>query len=165
MNEKKVCSKCKEPQLLTDFYKDLKSKDGRSRYCIFCQRKASIAWAKENPVLHNNRGKNWKKNNPDKVRNCALVYNFKITLQDYNFLLSIQNGVCALCRRRPFGRTLAVDHLHDHHENKTRGCKECIRGLLCNNCNRKILPTIEVNEHLQSDFIKQYLLSRPLMQK
>jgi hypothetical protein len=44
---------------------------------------------------------------------------------------------------KPRKKRLAVDHdhklakLHDHPEEK--GCPECIRGLLCRNCNRNIL--------------------------
>ena len=52
-------------------------------------------------------------------------------------LRSRQDGKCAICRRpetdAPGGR-LAVDHDHAHCPGKI-GCPDCVRGLLCVNCN------------------------------
>lgn len=53
-----------------------------------------------------------------------------ITLSErYAKLLRYQNGVCAICKTKPNGKKLAVDH--DHKTNRTR-------GLLCSNCNTAI---------------------------
>jgi Recombination endonuclease VII len=52
---------------------------------------------------------------------------YGLSVGQYDMLLRIQNGVCALCRRPPKRIRLHVDH--DHRT-------EVIRGLLCHRCNR-----------------------------
>ena len=59
---------------------------------------------------------------------------YGITLEDFNKLLSLQNGECAICRRTGEesggrGKILHVDHNHDTNE---------VRGLLCHPCNTAI---------------------------
>lgn len=50
-----------------------------------------------------------------------------MTAERYDELLAAQGGVCAICRKPPTGRRLAVDHCH-----RTRR----VRGILCYRCNR-----------------------------
>jgi hypothetical protein len=52
---------------------------------------------------------------------------YGLTRGQYDMLLRIQNGVCALCRRPPKNIRLHVDH--DHRTG-------AVRGLLCHRCNR-----------------------------
>ena len=97
---------------------------------------------------HKARNKRWKKTHPDKVSAIQKRHrekypertkasNRKRTLKEYNLtesdyekLLVIQNGVCAICRKSdPTGQRLAVDHCHATNK---------IRGLLCCKCNRGI---------------------------
>ena len=64
-----------------------------------------------------------------KLLNRASLYKRKygIELQEYESLVKLQNGVCAVCGEiSSSGRRLAIDHSH------TTGR---VRGLLCNNCN------------------------------
>lgn len=69
---------------------------------------------------------------------CASAYNherllkqvFGITPQEYERLLAVQDGRCAICERRPRKRRLAVDHDHSTGE---------VRGLLCTRCNHKLI--------------------------
>lgn len=76
----------------------------------------------------------WKKDNPDKVRNYKLKYNFGITLKQYNEMLKDQNGVCAICEHSETVRDHKTDQLkylsvdHEHSTGK-------VRALLCNSCN------------------------------
>jgi Autographiviridae endonuclease VII len=51
---------------------------------------------------------------------------YGMTIADYDALLARQNGVCRICKRKPEGRKLAVDHCH---------VTGMIRGLLCSDCN------------------------------
>lgn len=48
----------------------------------------------------------------------------------YDALLKLQGGKCAICRARPRSKRLAVDH--DHKTNE-------VRGLLCSRCNHDLL--------------------------
>lgn len=76
------------------------------------------------------RRKRWCKecsSNHAKADHLRRLYG--MTLKEFSNKLSLQGGVCAICRSDtpgPWGR-FAVDH--DHATGK-------IRGLLCNNCNR-----------------------------
>lgn len=49
---------------------------------------------------------------------------YGLTLEDYEVMKRLQNGVCPICRKRT--KRLYVDHSHDTGE---------VRGLLCNRCN------------------------------
>ncbi len=64
-----------------------------------------------------------------RLANNHLRRKYNVSLEDYGWLLSLQEGGCAICGRTPEeeGRRLAIDH--DHETSK-------IRGLLCHNCNR-----------------------------
>jgi hypothetical protein len=92
---------------------------------------------------------------------------YEISSEEYYLLLSTQSNGCALCFKPVSCQTgrnkkFAIDHDHTHqHKTKTVACRECIRGLLCSSCNRRLLPVLEENGHLQSDFVKQYLRNRP----
>jgi Autographiviridae endonuclease VII len=62
----------------------------------------------------------------DKIK--VLKARFGLSMGEYTALLSLQDGVCAICLRpEPVeGKRLAVDHDHVTKVN---------RGLLCSNCN------------------------------
>ena len=55
---------------------------------------------------------------------------YGITAADYDELLKLQGGKCAICRRRPKSKRLAVDHSHKTGE---------VRGLLCSRCNHDLM--------------------------
>jgi len=72
--------------------------------------------------------KQWRKDNPEKIKNNELVKMFGITLEDYNRMLKDQDSCCKICGKHSDDerQALAVDHCH------TTGN---IRGLLCKDCN------------------------------
>ena len=61
-------------------------------------------------------------------------YNYDLTLNEFYAMNEKQNGVCAICGNPPKKRRLSVDH--DHTTKK-------VRGLLCDVCNRIVLPVAE----------------------
>lgn len=74
----------------------------------------------------------------DCSKGIKLTYRYGISMEDYEKLLEEQLGVCAICERSPDEvGVLAVDH--DHRCCPTeRTCGNCIRKLLCTDCNISI---------------------------
>jgi Autographiviridae endonuclease VII len=59
------------------------------------------------------------------ARRSQLKLYYGLSLEEYNALLALQNGVCAICEEKS-DRTLCVDHCH---------LTRLVRGLLCRRCN------------------------------
>jgi hypothetical protein len=57
---------------------------------------------------------------------------YKLTAERYAAMVEAQNGRCAVCQRAD---ELKVDHDHSCCSGSTT-CGECVRGLLCDFCNR-----------------------------
>lgn len=55
---------------------------------------------------------------------------YGITIEQYDELLALQGGRCAICRQRAVSKRLAVDHDH---------ASGAVRGLLCSRCNHDLL--------------------------
>ena len=132
------------------------------------------AYVKRDRGKHNKRVKDWYRKNAAKVIEKAKIYRennkekvqaqrkasyairkhvsrewfirskYGITIDEYNRLLELQGGVCAICRRpeKAKGRMVNLSIDHDHQTGK-------VRGLLCNFCNRS-LPLIENMERLRN---------------
>ena len=74
------------------------------------------------------------KPNPSEIRRNEaqereIVKKYGITEDQYQQILKLQSGVCAICERHQRYRRLSIDHSH-----KTGK----VRGLLCNFCNRSL---------------------------
>ncbi len=85
---------------------------------------------------------------PARRRDYALRFKFGITLADYEDLLKLQGGVCAICGTPPIRRGLDVDHDRLCCPGM-RSCGKCIRGLLCSPCNRALGYFAEDPERLR----------------
>ncbi len=121
----KCCTVCKVDKPYSEYHRSKKSKDGFGYRCIPCDRAARVKYREENRrrFLKRTQETNW-------------MMRFGMTRADYDSMLSIQEGRCAICAsENPNGskststknRNFSVDHCH-----KTGK----IRGLLCANCNR-----------------------------
>jgi hypothetical protein len=67
----------------------------------------------------------------ERQRDLYLQRTYGITTAEYEAILEHQGGVCAICRKPPKKKRLAVDH--DHRTS-------LVRGLLCTpGCNYKLL--------------------------
>jgi hypothetical protein len=82
-----------------------------------------------------------------------------ITKVEWHWLSERQGNVCAICYEVD-NRRLSVDHDHNCCGG-TRGCKKCIRGLLCSLCNRMI-GLAEGREAARARFV-DYLERRPFL--
>lgn len=103
---------------------------GSSRsYCIECATK---------------RNKVWRKSNPEKYartrRNGHYLRKYGISLDDYEAMLQLQAGTCAICNTVPDG-LLVVDHCHS---------SGAVRALLCQSCNKGLGLFVENPELLRS---------------
>lgn len=113
------CSKCGKNRQLK-FYKT-----PRGRVCVTCQRRRTSYASRETRL--------WE--------------TYGITLEEYDAMLEVQGGSCAICYRKP-RYNMDVDHDHaiervflEAGYNAVRAKYCSIRGLLCKPCNRRLLPS------------------------
>jgi hypothetical protein len=61
-----------------------------------------------------------------------------LTLEEYLQMLEDQDFACGACGK-PLGEStdVCIDHDHRHCPGGV-GCQECVRGVLCNACNRAL---------------------------
>jgi len=121
----KYCPACEKNKNASEFGNNAARPDGKQAYCKACSRA---------------RGKRRRDlpDYPEAQRTAFLKWKYGVTPEQYDQLLQIQEGCCAVCKvdaegaRRPGqakqGVTYGLVVDHDH----TTGV---IRGLLCNRCN------------------------------
>ena len=127
------CKKCGEVKQLTDFYKTGrktdKNEENRHYTCKECTKKRVAASYKADPMQQRRRD---------------LMRNYGITLEQYDEMLAMQGGKCALCPATEPGGRHQQSHWcvdHDHVTGK-------VRELLCNDCNLVLGIIKDSPEHL-----------------
>jgi hypothetical protein len=84
------------------------------------------------------------------TRARTLWFNYHITLEEHNAILAAQNGRCAICETDdPGAVSWCVDHDHACCPTKAKCCGFCIRGLLCDSCNRTLGVACDSPERLR----------------
>lgn len=81
-----------------------------------------------------------RKTNPDRFRQYELKEHYNLSIERYNEIVEEQNGLCPICNTAPDGqrKSMVVDHDHKCCPTKKKSCGKCIRGLICDTCNRAI---------------------------
>lgn len=148
----KICTKCKIEKLISAFHKDSHKSDGLCCSCKGCQYRTVLAYRntergkqrhkksniKYAQTEHGKRVlKNYRLTPAGRLgtQNSRYKRKYGITIDQYNEMLTKQNGVCAICgnpESRLMAGTaylLAIDHNHVTGK---------VRGLLCNSCNRAL---------------------------
>lgn len=69
------------------------------------------------------------------LRAARIQKTYSITEEQYQALLTAQQGGCYICHRKAGARRHSVDHDHSCC-NGPISCGKCVRGLLCNKCNK-----------------------------
>lgn len=100
----KQCYRCKIDKDLAEFASDKGKRDGLTTYCRDC------------------------------IRIISLEKRFNISDEQYQQMLSDQDGRCKICGIVQDEKALAVDHDHNCCAGRF-SCGKCIRGLLCSHCN------------------------------
>jgi hypothetical protein len=149
----KNCRSCGETKSTLEFYRHKKYKDGLKTVCKECENKDHRA----RYAVRKAAGEKHIKNRQETNRAGHLKRTYGITPEQYNELLEKQNHRCAICDRHEseFNRKLAVDHAHTSSEHIPEGM---VRGLLCWNCNRRIIGE-ETNSNLfakAADYLRQH---------
>lgn len=147
MAESKACSYCGTVKPLSEYHNQTKAKDGKQHRCKTCAKELASKWYRENKDRAYETTKARRARNPDaykaymrtyykEVRRGRDITRFGITPEDYERMLADQGSRCAICGTSETGKH-AVFHIdHDHRCCDRNGsCGECVRGLLCNNCN------------------------------
>lgn len=144
----KPCSTCRIEQPLKQFHRHSRSKDGlkgQCKSCVAARTKIYVAGLTEprrpnrSPESISRRRRyhttyqlNYNKTPKGKLAHYKFLIKKKygITWDQYQSLLTSQNGLCAICNKGESPkRRLAIDHCH-----KTNR----VRGLLCIKCNRAL---------------------------
>lgn len=117
----KCCLTCKSEKPVTDFHLNRASRDGYHTRCkaCACQQKRDIASKDRQHARTLDRG-------------GKLKSRYGITVDDYNRMLTCQNGRCGICGTNDPGN-LKTNFQIDHNHNTG-----VVRGLLCCKCNRGI---------------------------
>jgi hypothetical protein len=154
----KVCCRCAKAKVLDAFTKASpasQSKDGRHSWCKDCMLGYNRAWRKTAA------GQKYLADTADRrssvQREWELRRKYKISVDGFDAKLREQGGACAICRAEtPGGRgTFHVDHDHACCPDETT-CGACLRGLLCNTCNRILGLVNDDIERLQKtiDYVR-----------
>ena len=119
----KACPKCKTTKPLSDFWVRA---DGRAASrCKPCSTQANREWRANNADYERTRYQACKA----ETRERHLVRKYGVDLAEYDRLLALQGGKCAICLCDPRTQAHGVFHV-DHCHSTGR-----VRGLLCRGCN------------------------------
>lgn len=111
-----ACPKCNIEKSDNEFYAHKSRSTGRSAHCKVCTRESQ---------------NEYRRKNPDIIRNNNYNFMYGISLEDYNKMFADQAGCCAICKKHQneFTKKLAVDHCHETGK---------VRALLCAFCNTSL---------------------------
>ncbi len=145
MNGFKRCIACGEPKPYSDFYQQRGMRDGFRNDCKACMCEQKRRRSRADPGAHISRVQQWQRENRERYleaqrrrraargpaekrreRDLHLSRHYGLTQDDFEFLVVVQRGRCAICGKED-GSRLHVDH--DHSSGR-------VRGLLCGSCNR-----------------------------
>ena len=135
-----TCTLCKLvlPATAEYFYRSKKfdkCNGGLVYCCKKCDNKKRKAYNEKHKKKVAANKKQYYELNKDKIRSRMLLKHYGIDSEEYDNLLCLQDGICAICKqpetRKLRGKIPPLSVDHNHNTGK-------VRGLLCNTCNRAI---------------------------
>lgn len=171
----KRCKSCEENLSLAEFVLDKRNLSGVGNICKRCKRNAD----------RRNRRKGMEPWSPVEVscttcsnkfsakkrtfkyclecqssgradHDSSLKTRYGITLIEHEAIVALQSRKCAICKTEPTGGArLGVDHDHNCCPSSAKGCRRCIRGLLCPSCN-KVLGIYESLGQEMENYLNNY---------
>lgn len=97
------------------------------KYCVDCRENYTS--------IYENNFRIRGAQDPKRARKYRLKYRFGISVEQYEAMIKIQNGKCAVCNEPPEStNSLYIDHDHTCCSGG-KSCGKCIRQLLCQRCN------------------------------
>lgn len=152
----KTCTKCQILKSFSDFHKKKSVKDGYSHWCKSCVQnydmkehdsKRILPRKMQGTLIHCRyceqyldkskfHGKlTYCKDCTKLVGHSGNLKRYGLSMDDYMDMEKAQNKLCAICKKSELHKKrLSVDHDHACCPGLT-SCGNCIRGLLCSNCN------------------------------
>ena len=134
----KTCSTCRQVKELELFAKGSKYKDGRRGICKKCHSEYITKYYKDRPEKYAEKVRmnsyykaNWKRH--------------KLSEDKYLGLVELHEGKCHACKDR---EATNIDHDHTCCPGRF-SCGECVRGVLCNQCNTALGLLADSKEKLQ----------------
>ena len=129
-----LCRPCYERQR----YNATKKHEAYRRWYEKGGREQKRAKYRNDPESTKQRVAAWQAAHPERTLDGRLRRAYGISLAEYKERLERQGGVCAVCGGVDrFNRALSVDHDHSCCPSR-QSCGNCVRGLLCTDCNRAI---------------------------
>lgn len=124
LSNTKICNRCDEEK---SFDKFLTIRNKPSAHCRSCHNKATnVRWHEKSAEE--------KKALGQKKR----LAKFSLSDEDYAAIVHAFNGVCGICQSEPApNRDFAIDHDHSCCPGNY-SCGQCIRGILCTECNLRM---------------------------
>lgn len=100
-------------------------------------------------VTHNRARKRMRRS---RAQELHVERTYQLSTRDYYAILAIQGGGCPCGRGKgAIAKRLSVDHDHHFHDGEDPpphppevGCRRCVRGLLCDTCNRIVVGRYDV---------------------
>ncbi len=130
-------------------------------------REANRRWRKNHPErskqLNRENAARLRAKYPDRITANNRKSKYGVTKEWYDSKKAEQEGKCAICGKPETGsyrgkiKALAIDHSHLCCSGK-KSCGKCVRGLLCENCNRLLGMALENIKTLESaiEYLRRY---------
>lgn len=147
-----ICISCKIDKSSEMFSRNKSRKSGYTNTCKECRSVYIKKHYVDNKEYYKDKANSRRLSKPEDILDGKLKYSFNISLEQFKYLLKLQNNVCAICKQPSKDKRIAVDHCHVTGK---------VRGLLCNNCNLA-LGCFKDNINFLASAIN-YLSSEPLI--